>query len=140
MERVLPVEEILKLDRRGHVQVPAGRREALLDEFERCGVSALQFATRVGIKYQTFAHWVRKRKEQRRAEQSAPVLLQAKEPRPVPWLEAEISNRGTHGSVVASGLIISLPGGARIEMAHVGQTELAAELILALQRRGATAC
>jgi hypothetical protein len=144
MERVLPVDEILKLDQRGRVQVPIERREALLDEFERCGVSAFQFARRVGLKYQTFSHWVRKRKEQRKAEQSAPVLLQAKEPRPVQWIEAEITPRGGKesmaSSVVASGVIISLPGGARIEVAHLGQTELVAELMLALQRRGATAC
>lgn len=42
--------ELLKVDRRGRVRVPRERREMLLDEFERCGVSAQQFADRIGMR------------------------------------------------------------------------------------------
>ena len=47
-------DELLKVDRRGRVRVSAKRREALLDEFERCGVSAAEFSKAIGVRYQTF--------------------------------------------------------------------------------------
>jgi DNA-binding transcriptional regulator YiaG len=36
----------------------------LLDEWERSGGSAAQFADYVGIKYSTLANWIQKRREQ----------------------------------------------------------------------------
>jgi len=45
--------EILKSDKLGCVQVPPERREAILDEFERSGMSGIAFARHHGIKYQT---------------------------------------------------------------------------------------
>ncbi len=50
-------ETILKTDTKGRVQTPPERRERLLDEFERSGLSAAKFAEVAGIKYQTFAAW-----------------------------------------------------------------------------------
>ena len=65
--------EILKQDGRGRVRVPARRREALLDEFEKSGASGAQFARLAGIKYATFAGWVLKRRKVRgRPAKSAP--------------------------------------------------------------------
>jgi hypothetical protein len=55
--------KVLKQDTR--VRVPAPRREALLDEFERSGVSGAKFARLVGIKYPTFAGWVHRRRRVR---------------------------------------------------------------------------
>src|SRR5882757_1600962 len=55
---------ILKTDTKGRVQTPATRRESLLDEFERSGLSASKFAALVGIKYQTFAAWAARRRKQ----------------------------------------------------------------------------
>src|SRR5271168_4544665 len=43
--------EIFKRDRMGRVRVPRARREMLLDEWERSGGSAAQFADYVGVKY-----------------------------------------------------------------------------------------
>lgn len=48
--------EILKVDARGRVQVTAERREALLDEFDRSGMSGAGFAKHYGIKYTPFAY------------------------------------------------------------------------------------
>ena len=59
--------EVCKVDRRGRVHVPATRREALLDEWERSGTSAPEFARLVGVKYGTLAGW--------RAKQSARMAL-----------------------------------------------------------------
>src|SRR5436190_2235431 len=51
-------QSLLKQDARGRVRTPAKRREALLDEFERGGVSGAKFAALVGVKYSTFAAWM----------------------------------------------------------------------------------
>src|ERR1700759_4651859 len=56
--------EIFKRDRGGRVRVPKARREMLLDEWERSGGSAAQFADYVGIKYSTLANWIQKRRKQ----------------------------------------------------------------------------
>jgi transposase len=59
------VDEVLKTDGLGRVKTPKERREALLDEFERGGMSGTKFAEFVGVKYQTFASWRQKRRRQR---------------------------------------------------------------------------
>ena len=46
---------ILKSDDVGRVQTPPERREQLLDEFERSGLSGAKFAPLVGVRYTTFA-------------------------------------------------------------------------------------
>ncbi len=58
-------EAVLKTDAKGRVQTPSERREKLLDEFERSGLSGAKFAALVGIKYQTFAAWAAQRRKQR---------------------------------------------------------------------------
>ncbi|MEZ0257047.1 MAG: IS66 family insertion sequence element accessory protein TnpB, partial [Chthoniobacter sp.] len=55
--------EVLKQDRRGRVRVSRERREALLDEFSRSGLSAAEFARMAGIKYPTFANWLQERRK-----------------------------------------------------------------------------
>jgi hypothetical protein len=69
-------QNVLVADARGRVRVSAERWEALLEEFERGGLSGAKFARLAGIKYPTFANWVQRRREARRKEggrdQSAP--------------------------------------------------------------------
>ena len=60
-------ETILKTDGLGRVRTPEERREQLLDEFERSGLSGQKFAALAGIKYSTFATWAQKRRRQRGA-------------------------------------------------------------------------
>jgi len=45
----------------GRVRLPRARREELLDEYERSGISGVQFAAYVRIKYSTLANWIQKR-------------------------------------------------------------------------------
>ena len=52
----------------------ASGREALLDEFERSGGSAAQFAAYVGLRYSTFANWVNNRRRQRSGQQLSRVV------------------------------------------------------------------
>ena len=67
-------DQVLKTDRRGRVRVPRERREALLAEFQRSGVSAAEFARLVGVKYATFAGWVvQQRRRETVAEPSTPA-------------------------------------------------------------------
>ena len=58
--------QIIKTDSRGRLRMPAERRESLLDEFERSGLSGAKFAELMGLKYPTFADWVQRRRRQRR--------------------------------------------------------------------------
>ena len=107
--------EILKSDKLGRVQVPPERREAILDEFERSGMSGIAFARYRGIKYQTFAAWRQRRKKTPTvapARKSSFVLVES---------PSEILS--------GQGLEIELGGGARVWIRSRADVGLAAELI-----------
>src|SRR3954466_13880927 len=57
--------DIFKQDTRGRVRTPVERREALLEEFERSGVSGAEFARLAGLKYSSFQNWARRRRRGR---------------------------------------------------------------------------
>ena len=117
-------EVVLKQDVLGRVKTPQGRRERLLDEFERSGLSGQKFAELAGIKYQTFATWAQKRRRQRG---SYPAI---KRPKQLRWLEAVVDpNSGDK-----SPLVLELPGGVKVSIADVKQAALAAALLRALAR------
>lgn len=142
-------DEVLKVDRRGRVRVSAKRREALLDEFERCGVSAAEFAKAIGVRYQTFATWRQNRAKRRAAAVESPMGgLPALPPAPsangMRWVEAVMDGQSVAprsiGRAANSVLAVSLPGGARMEIVDVAQAELAAVLLRALRANGNQAC
>jgi len=139
MEEEAIKSELLKVDRRGRVRVSSERREALLDEFERCGVSAVQFAAHIGVKYQTFAHWrqVRSRNRQREGNSvcSAPALMPAGSSSGMRWVEAVVEANGSGGLEGGSSLRVALPGGASLELSDPAQMKLAVELLRALEGR-----
>ena len=56
------VDDGRKRDRAGRVHMPRERREELLTEYERSGLSQAAFARRAGVRYPTFAHWVQARR------------------------------------------------------------------------------
>ena len=70
-------DEVLKTDVLGRVRTPAERREALLEEFARSGVSGRKFAALVGINYQTFASWVQQRRQARGRTKPLSMFAQA---------------------------------------------------------------
>ena len=117
---------IFKQDGRGRVRTSAGRREQLLDEFERSGLSGPKFAELVGVKYQTFATWVQRRQRQLGAVAKVPVPTTAS----VKWLEAVMTS--TPPPVAGAVLVLQLPGGVRLEVADEKQAVLAASLVRAL--------
>ena len=128
---------VLKADAAGRVKRSRAQREQLLDEFERSGLSGTKFAALAGFKYQTFATWVQRRKRQRGAY-PAPHDS-AKPADSVRWLEAVVEQVQNPGRPRTNGLVLQLPGGARLEMADVAQAVLAAAFVRALEHP-ATPC
>ena len=122
--------KLLKSDARGRVFTPPQRREQLLDEFERSGLSGTKFAALTGLKYPTFAAWVQTRRRQRSSDSPAQM---AKDPKAsLRWLEAVVEQAGGRADAAGAGLTVHLPGGARLELAHVAHVPLAAALLQTL--------
>jgi hypothetical protein len=115
---------ILKIDVLGRVKTPRERREQLLDEFEKSGLTGQKFAALVGIKYQTFATWAQKR---RRARGTYPLV---KRPKRLRWVEAVVQEGGGDEKP----LVLELPGGARMEIKDAGQATLAGALLRTLAK------
>jgi hypothetical protein len=57
--------DLLKADVLGRVTLGREQREAMLDAFEASGMSGQAFALQHGIKFQTFASWIQKRRHAR---------------------------------------------------------------------------
>jgi transposase len=130
-------EEIFKRDAMGRVRVPKARREMLLDEWERSGGSAAQFADYVGIKYSTLASWIQKRRK--RSGLNATLL----KPGGVDsskshghWVEA-IVEKNPEPKGLASSLRIYFTAGAYCQISNAREAGLAAELI---EHLGARKC
>jgi len=117
---------ILKIDTKGRLRTPPERRESLLDEFERSGLSGTKFAELSGIKYQTFANWLQKRRKQ---NQSAVKPADA-----MRWLEAVVQEAQAPVSHPTAAVILRLPGGAQFELGDLKQVPLAAALLRALEK------
>ena len=115
---------ILKIDTQGRVQTPPARRESLLDEFAKSGLSAKQFAELSGIKYPTLANWLQKRRRQ--GQPSVPPADTVK------WLEAMVEQAQNPLAQSAASVVLRLPGGAQLELCEVKQLPLAAALVRAL--------
>jgi hypothetical protein len=127
MMNTTPAEEtIIKTDLLGRVKTPAARREQLLDEFERSGLTGQKFAEVVGIKYQTFATWAQKRRRQQGA------YPEVRRPKQLRWLEAVVDqNTGDKNPLP---LVLELPGGAKVQITDAKQAALAAVLLRALEK------
>lgn len=134
MTSMIAESEVFKVDRRGRVHVPKARREALLDEFARSGTSAPEFARLVGIKYATFAGWRAQRGRAGAAAVPAEGRLEVAAPRPpVQLFEAVVE---APAPPVGSGLVVELPGAARLLVSAAGQLPWAAELLRLLHPGG----
>ena len=129
-------DEVLKTGVLGRVRIKKARRDGLFDEFERGGTSAQAFAKLVGIKYQTFASWVQKRRRAHRQYPAAATVkaLPATTTDALRLVEAVVDCGGDQVADTTSGqgLCVHLPGGARVEVRDARQAVLAAELLQAL--------
>jgi transposase-like protein len=139
-------EEVLKQDRRGRVRVPRERREGLLEEFSRSGLSGAEFARMAGIKYATFANW---RQQQRRrggaaGDAAKDAVAMGGEPRHglgqvtgLRLLEAVVEDGSQEqpGAINGVGLVIELAGGSRLRVDSPVQLAMATELLVLLAQR-----
>lgn len=131
--------KLLKTDVNGRVRTPQARREALLDEFERTGSSAAQFAALVGVKYPTFASWVQQRRRGRRGSVAVTDQAQPKTAAALRWVEATVETNATERA--GAPLVIELPCGARLQIHDRAQAILAAELLRAwVEPKAAAPC
>jgi len=128
-------EQVIKQDARGRVRHSKERREALLGEFERSGMSGAGFARLSGIRYTTFAGWIKSRK--RRGEQGVGT---EKRSSPIRLLEAMVEP-GAHQPVErAQGMRIELPGGSGMCIQSPVEMQMAAELVALIAERMRRGC
>jgi len=123
-----PAPGLIKTDALGRMHRTPQQREQILDEYERSGLSGPKFAALCGVKYQTFAAWLARRKRPRQAHPP-----RQRPPKPIPqvrWLEAAVQP----AAATTSGLLLQLPGGVRAQLAHPSQIALAAALVRALEQ------
>jgi len=105
---------LLKEDLVGRIRVPAAKRLQILEEFDRSGMSGLAFAALVGVKYQTFASWRRRRTEPPNDHNKGTPstrFVEVAAPQSHPALELE------------------LPGQVRLRISERTQLPLAVELL-----------
>jgi hypothetical protein len=98
------------------------RREALLSQFDKSGMTGKRFAAWAGINYQTLCGWLQRR---RKAGSQQPAVA---EPRSLQWVEATLEgeSRQAPGRGV---LVVHLRGGARMEIGDGLSASLAAEVL-----------
>ena len=123
---------IVKVDRIGRIKTPRERREALLAEFDRSGMSGQQFAKWAGIKYGTFITWVQKRRRKGAPGQAEdkPVATGAKSE--VRWVEAVMEKAAAKKSEAnpnATVMIVHGAGGVRLELSEERHVLWAAKLL-----------
>ena len=122
---------VLRRDARGRVVVTAERRAALLEEFDKSGMSGAQFAKWAQVKYSTFAYWVQQRRKEQRRKDGGPKSRG--EPGPdVRWLEAVVAGEQKPPAVeqtATSSLVMHGPGGVWWKIEGEDQARLAAMVL-----------
>ena len=119
MTNMICSELVLKTDNVGRVITPRERREEILAEFDRSGMSGLAFARHYGIKYQTFVAWRKKRREGQGCTRANRINL----------VEAVIATE-VEPPVATGGIVqVRLPGGASVEIGNQDQAGLVACLL-----------
>jgi len=122
-----PGGELLRQDTAGRMRTSKERREQLLAEFDRSGLSGARFAKMAGIKYPTFAGWLHVRRREEGTGRPA-----GKGRKRVTWVEAVPQAAAT--------LRVELPGGAWMALGSAEQARTAALLLRELAAGGTGAC
>jgi hypothetical protein len=114
-------EGLVKCDRRGRLRYAPGQRQALLEAYTASGLSGPKFAALHGVKYQTLAFWLQKRKREG-------GFAALPSPAGLALVEIEAPSRLPGDG----GLLLDLPGGITLRVADQISVPLAAALIRAL--------
>ena len=141
-------EELLKMDARGRVLASRERREALLEEFGKSGMSGAQFARWAGINYKTFCAWQHRRRRAAGQQISKSRGVELAESGSVKLVEAVLGEAaGGHsskglgcGRPGSGGLAVDLPGGCRLWLESPAHLAMAAELVVLLAQAGRGRC
>lgn len=122
--------EILSRDAQGRVLVSRERREALLEQYDRSGMSGVKFAEYIGIKYSTLAYWLQSRRRKGQREKSLVKAGTDTEPSKSngAWIEAVVEN-GARPRVQEGALRIYFAGGAYCQIGSAAEAAMAAELL-----------
>ena len=118
--------EILPVDTRGRVRVSRERREVLLAQFDKSGMTGKRFAAFAGINYQTLCGWLQKRRKA-----AVGKGLAVTEPRSLQWVEAVAEGESPRAPKPGV-LVVHLSGGARMEISDPMSAALAAEMLRSL--------
>jgi len=126
--------QILSQDAQGRVLVTRERRESLLEEYDRSGMSGVRFAKYIGIKYTTLAYWLKRRRCHREREK---LLMKAEVGTESgrssgTWIEAVVDKNGSPARGPAGALRIYFAGGAYCQINSTAEVALAAELLSGL--------
>ena len=123
--------QILSQDARGRVLITQERRDLLLEEYDRSGMSGVRFAQYVGIKYTTLAHWLRRRRGRRQREKLLMKGGGETGPRKgkATWIEAVVDKNGSQSREKAGALQIYFAAGAYCQVSSAAEVALAAELL-----------
>ena len=113
----------LKIDAKGRVWTPAAKRAEILREFDSSGASGVEFARMIGVKYPTFAGWLR----QRGAQAAGARRRGRPRKEPVQFVEATIPGRPTEP------LVVELPRAVRVRITAAVQIPLVLELLRSLE-------
>ena len=125
-------DQIVKVDRIGRIKTPRERREALLAEFDRSGMSGQQFAKWAGIKYGTFITWVQKWRRKDTPGKAEDKLVPAGTKSEVRWVEAVMEKataKKSDANPTATVMIVQGPGGVRLELSEERHVLWAAKLL-----------
>jgi transposase-like protein len=119
-----PGSEILKVDEAGRVRTPPEKREAILAEYERSGMTGAQFARFVGVRYSTLMYWLQKR---RKGAGQGEEMVSSRNDHPR-WLEARVEGEVPNSEKV----IVEIGGGIRMLIGNRAQATLAGEVLRAI--------
>jgi DNA-binding transcriptional regulator YiaG len=117
-------DALVKSDRRGRLRYAPEQKAAMMEAFDSSGLSGPEFASLHGVKYQTFASWLQKRKRPGSALAGLPA------PARLQLVEVEASAV----ACLDGGLRVVLPGGSELHVTCHSVVPLAAALIRELSQ------
>ena len=138
---------LVKTDVLGRRLTTPSQRKAILDEFERSGLSGPEFARNCGINYQTLATWRQKRNQQRSQELGEANGEKSTPSTSMSLLEVALpSVEEAEGAELVSpppkeALVIGLAEGVHLEIKEAGSLDLALSFAKAWsQAHGGSRC
>lgn len=127
--------DLLKTDVLGRTRMSRAQREALLDTFETSSMTGQAFALQHGIKIQTFASWIQKRRRDRGDYQNESVCRKLRmRKNTTPMRSQKTTPPATALNLIevdlrkdptaSTALEVILPGGAIVRISHESQITL----------------